>query len=250
VAIALFMLSAPVRGQAARIEKRGLMIQIFVSLMFLVTASAFGQQGPAGQLGCYGDPVCPECGPGQCVVSSGGVLVSPGDYSKTNNPACAEGLDDAVNGIKGVFDQAASAALEAWVGPIGSKLYDAFGGNTLREAVRLFDRRSSCVSTGVKAPGGATIERVVFYWSEGDGQHRNEPANKDLHYCRWENVQTTATGAGPVVTALFKNWSHDRTRTATVHVLYQPRSWSGRYVKNNPVSVDGTVWNPRTGGPR
>lgn len=221
-----------------------------VTLIFLMAMAGWGQQGPAGQLGCYGDPVCPNCGPGQCVVSNGGHLIGPGDYAKQHNPPCAQQLDDDVKSVKSTFDAAAKAGLTAWVGPQGAAVYNAVGNNFLRELVRLGDRRSACLLTAVQAPPGSKLDRVVLWWSEGNGTHHIVPPDTDLHFARWERLSVTTNDAGVFSSAVFKNWSHNLTRTATMHILYRPANWSDRYVQENPPSANGTVWDPKKGGPR
>src|ERR1700719_987861 len=65
-------------------------------LMTPFSPALFAQISPSGFLGCYGhDPNkwAEDAGPGECVASSGHILVALGVYANVNDPSCAVGLE-------------------------------------------------------------------------------------------------------------------------------------------------------------
>jgi len=90
-------------------------------LMTPLSSTLFAQISPSGFLGCYGyDPNkwAEDAGPGECVASSGDILVAHGVYANVNDPSCALGLEFFLGALANVFSGAANYGFGNYLGPL------------------------------------------------------------------------------------------------------------------------------------
>ncbi len=98
------------------------------------------------------------------------------------------------------------------------------------------NRKASCVPLAVVLPAGSTITNVGYM--DGDGARGVHPCGLDGNHwmvcgagwCGWEHLinvgAKTGAGSGQLVGAVFKNWSADRARWASLTVDFTaPAGW-------------------------
>lgn len=78
---------------------------------------------------------------------------------------------------------------------------------------------SKCVNIVVYLPLGAQVKEIRYYHRSIDDDHwyQNSPG-EDLRWAVMEAPVQTTTPKNVVVSATFKNWSHNRSRIARVDV--------------------------------
>jgi len=213
--------------------------RMFALTILFVAPRLFGQAGPTGFLGCYGyDPKgwAGEAGPGQCVVSSGQVVVAHGVYVHVDNPDCASGPNVFVDALVSGFKAGVSYGLSDYLGPaapiVGDKLGDEF-----RKAIEgRLDPRAACQVVSVKLPARAKVVKAT-YWSWWDDHYSEQGEGAATgHWSKWEPPQVTDTPSGPVLWAIFKNWSDGVDQSAVIHVVYEPADMS-REIRRQPDSL-------------
>lgn len=129
---------------------------------------------------------------------------------------------------------ATSANIPLFVGTLAAtqlaQMFDqqirASGGSAKEflENIGVVDSYAACKSTNLIVPQGAHIVGVTGFASEA-GQNRFSPCPADgngRYVCQigWSEWEWQVNGR--VVTAVFKNWSGDRSRAATLNVIYIP----------------------------
>jgi hypothetical protein len=107
-----------------------------------------------------------------------------------------------------------------------------FGENVARELARLVDPRAACAPLFVKLPAGASFRRVRFYiWGQLDSNppssqgYRDKAVNDLGDWSKFGSPEIIDTAAGPIVTSIAKNWSHDHSRYMVMHLVYTPASF-------------------------
>ena len=117
-------------------------------LMTPLSPVLFAQISPSGFLGCYGDDPnkwAEDAGPGECVASSGQIVVAHGVYANANDPSCAAGPELFLGTLANVFSGAVNYGFGDYLGPVApiveSKLGNQFrepleGGSIRRQAVK------------------------------------------------------------------------------------------------------------------
>jgi hypothetical protein len=137
------------------------------------------------------------------------VVVAPGGYATVSNPPCADGnFSDLYN---------------------FGKLQFPTGVDQLTSASK--DDSATCVAVKLEMPG-ATMSPVFLLEASEDGQSWKpcDISNSPWEVCQigwsawaYSTIRYERTeGEGPkaaTVVAIFKNWSHDRTRKARINVL-------------------------------
>ena len=197
-------------------------------LVTLFSPALFAQISPSGFLGCYGDDPnkwAEDAGPGECVASSGDILVAHGVYANVSDPSCAIGLDPFLSALANVFSGAVNYGFGDFLGPV-APIVESKLGNQFREPLEgLIDSKASCQILSVKLPLGATDVRSTHasWWD-----YRYElqtPLKPTGHWSKWEWPYVTYTPSGPVVFAVFKNWSRDTDQWAVLRVIYKPANF-------------------------
>jgi hypothetical protein len=164
----------------------------------------------------------------QQYVTSEQWTVGPGDYI----------LDDGVPGCgRHSFDVVAEAAqaiaaarMGGTYGALGSVLRTAaqqagpeIGGLVGHALDQIFGggRFANCVPVSVVIPAGARVTSIVLQAGDGTGT-RNCTVGQDceIGWSRFDAPQFLNAGRSLVITGLFRNWSADRTRTATMIVYF------------------------------
>jgi len=195
-------------------------------LMTLFSPALVAQLSPAGFLGCYGDDPniswAEDAGPGECVVSSGQVLVPHGVYTNVNDPSCDAGLDRFMGALAEVFSGGVDYGFGDYLGPV-PPIAESKLGHQFRESLDgRIDPKASCQIVSVKLPLGATEVRSTHasWW---DNRYEPQaPLKPTGHWSKWEWPYITYTASGPVVFAIFKNWSRDTDQWAVIRVIYRP----------------------------
>ena len=154
--------------------------------------------------------------------------VGPGDYILDNGvPGCGSNSLQPINeaaqalaayqagGIYGalgaVLDTAARAYHPQSQGFVGQVLDAIYGGN----------RYANCVPVSVVIPAGARISGYVFEASDWTGS-RACVIGQDcqIGWSRFDSPQIIGAGQSTIITSVFRNWSGDRTRSATMTVYF------------------------------
>lgn len=89
-------------------------------------------------------------------------------------------------------------------------------------------RYASCAPIAVVLPKGSTITAIHLWAGDGDrgdAECTADPATQQttcfpVGYCGWENVPSPGKISNQVVGAIFKNWSNDRARWASMQVEF------------------------------
>ena len=188
----------------------------------------FAQISPSGFLGCYGydhNKWAEDAGPGECVASSGHVLVAHGVYANVNDPNCAAGPDLLLSALATVFNGALNYGFGDYLGPV-AQIAERKVGNRFREPLEgRIDSKASCQIVSVKLPLGATAVRST-YSSWWDNHYEDQaPLRPTGHWSKWEWPYIVYTYSGSVVFAIFKNWSHDTDQWAVIRVIYKPANF-------------------------
>jgi hypothetical protein len=197
-------------------------------LMTLFSPALFAQISPSGFLGCYGDDPnkwAEDAGPGECVASSGHILVAHGVYADVNDPSCAVGLDLFLGALANVFSSAVNYGFRDSLGP-AAPIAESKLGNQFREHLEgRIDSRASCQIVSVKLPLGATNVRTTHASWWDNHYEQQAPLRPTAHGSRWEWPIITYTSSGPVVFAVFHNWSRDTDQWAVLRVIYKPANF-------------------------
>jgi hypothetical protein len=159
------------------------------------------------------------------------VIVPNGDYILAPGvPGCETNPFDAVHAAANVI---VASQTSGWIGALTAVL-DAVGrsgkvGGAVGEILQLFygPRYARCAPVSVVIPVGSQIVRVAYEARDGSG---SGPCNLDgngwivcgVGWSLFEPYQVTPAGNSMIVTAIFKNWSHDRERGATLTVYFIP----------------------------
>jgi hypothetical protein len=158
-------------------------------------------------------------------TSNGQYITAPGV------PGCETNPFDWVQAVGNVIAGAEEGGL---VGG-GLEVLDAIGrsgrvGGAVGELLQIFygPRYASCVPVSVVIPAGSRIVNVVY--SARDGVAGEQPCTLDgngwnvcgIGWSLFEPLQVTQAGNSIVVTSIFKNWSADRDRGATMTVYFIP----------------------------
>jgi len=197
-------------------------------LMTPFSPALFAQISPSGFLGCYGDDPnkwAEDAGPGECVASSGHILVAHGVYAGVSDPSCAVGLDLFLGALANVFSGAVNYRFGDYLGPAAAVAESKLG-NQFREPLEgRIDSKASCQIVSVKLPLGATDLRSThaFWWD--NHYEQQAPLKPTGHWSKWEWPYITYTSSGPVVFAVFKNWSRDTDQWAVLRVIYKPANF-------------------------
>ena len=91
------------------------------------------------------------------------------------------------------------------------------------ENIGVVESYAACKSTNLVVPQGARIVEINGFAGEAGQNRRACPADRNGRYlCQigWSEWDWQADDR--VVTAVFKNWSGDRSRAATLNVIYIP----------------------------
>jgi len=204
----------------------------YVILAFLlITPSSpalFAQIGPRGFLGCYGyDPNkrAEDAGPGECVASSGGIFVAHGVSGNVYDPNCAAGPDLFLGALASVFDGAVNHGFGDYLGPVAPIAEHKLGDQFREPLEGRIDSKASCQIVSVKLPLGATEARST-YSSWWDNRYEQQvPLRPTGHWSKWEWPYIVYTSSGPIVFAVFKNWSPDTNQWAEIRVIYKPANF-------------------------
>jgi hypothetical protein len=167
--------------------------------------------------------------PAQSVMAD--VIVPSGDYITASGiPGCGSNPFDAVQAAANVI---AGAQTGGWIGALTGVL-DSLGrsgkvGGAVGDILQLFygPRYASCAPVSVVIPAGSRIVNAVY--SARDGVDGERPCSLDgngnnvcgIGWSLFEPLQVTPAGNSMIVTAIFKNWSGDRERGATLTVYFQ-----------------------------
>jgi hypothetical protein len=158
-------------------------------------------------------------------TSNGQYITAPGV------PGCETNPFDWVQAVGNVI---AGAQEGGWIGG-GLEVLDAVGrsgrvGGAVGELLQIFygPRYASCVPVSVIIPAGSRIVNVVY--SARDGVAGEQPCTLDgngwnvcgIGWSLFEPLQVTQAGNSIIVTSIFKNWSADRDRGATMTVYFIP----------------------------
>jgi hypothetical protein len=160
-------------------------------------------------------------------------IVPSGDYiTQSGVPGCGSNPFDAVQAAAGVI---AGAYTGGWTGALTgvlNALVQGYGpkvGGAAGDVLQFFNgpRYASCKPVSVVVPAGSRITGYSFAARDGYG---SGPCNADgngLFVCSvgwsaFEPIQVVPAGNSMIVTGIFKNWSHDRERGATLTVYFIP----------------------------
>jgi hypothetical protein len=199
---------------------------VFALAVLIIAPKLFAQgYGPSGFLGCYGyDPNnwAGEAGPGECVVSSGRVYVNHGVYVTVNEPPCASGPNLFVAGIVRVFKEGAAYGLSEYLGPAAQIAGEQLGDEFRKLIEGRIDPTANCQIVSVKLPARATFVRATYWHWWESAYHETDEGAATGHWSKWEGLKITDTASGPVLWAIFKNWSDNVDQPAVIHVIYKP----------------------------
>jgi len=209
-------------------------------LMTPLSSTLFAQISPSGFLGCYGyDPNkwAEDAGPGECVASSGDILVAHGVYANVNDPSCALGLEFFLGALANVFSGAANYGFGNYLGPLAPIAEGKLGTQFSEPLEGRIDSKASCQIVSVKLPFGATGMRTTHasWWDYH--YELQAPLKPTGHWSKWEWPYLTYTSSGPVVFAVFKNWSRDTDQWAVLRVIYKPANFE-RELQRRPGSLE------------
>jgi hypothetical protein len=164
----------------------------------------------------------------QVLSASENWTVGPGDYILTSGiPGCGQNTVDPINeaaqalaagsqgGVYGalisVLQSAAQTARPQIGGTIGGILDAIYGGG----------RYANCVPVSVVLPAGARIVGYQFVASDGHGSGLCVLGQDcQIGWSRFDPPQRYNAGNSLIVASTFRNWSHDRTRSATMTVYF------------------------------
>jgi hypothetical protein len=153
-------------------------------------------------------------GPGDYILSSG----VPGCGQNTIDPvaeaakAVAAAYEGGVYGaLASVLQSAAQSFRPQIAGAAGAALDAILGG----------DRYANCVPVSVVIPARAQIVGYQFEAADGTGSRICEIGQDcQIGWSRFDPPQFYGAGESQIVTSTFRNWSGDRTRSATMTVLF------------------------------
>jgi hypothetical protein len=180
----------------------------------------------------YADDNCPECKPGEKAIT---IIktVGPGDYVYTTDPSCSRDMNNAINNTIRLLSRSKVPGISNFAGPILQAASNEIR-NLLRQHVRgdfgrllapYSNPTANCVLVETMIPLNAKITayRLEAYDNTGGGRC-NPGVDCGIGWCKWAMYPVdNRVGDGRWVYSVFKNWSHNRTRTAkfTVYYIYQ-----------------------------
>jgi hypothetical protein len=158
------------------------------------------------------------------------VWVDHGDYALNNNHPCSADHSAQIAALSAAVQKAISLKPELAV--LASPLVNSLATEAVKfvaqqggdlGGILVPDRAANCSLVAVKIPAGANVEAISYMAGDGGRGVSTCPGqpNQDcgVGWCRFD----PATRDGQVVAALFRNWSHDRARWASLTVRYRPR---------------------------
>lgn len=210
----------------------------------LCAAAGFlqAQSMPEGLLGCAGDPSCPNCDAGQCVVSSGGFAVDPTLGQQRCFKDSPVFYSQAAAAMR-LFDSHVTENFRRLVGPVGevTRLLAARWREFPRTAdVSCFDMftHGGCGLVSVKIPAGGRLAKVALWrWNPASGAY-DQASSGDIGQSSLKPPAWWDSKAGTVAAAWFENLARDRKQAAAIHVVYTPEKWESRY---DVINTDGRI---------
>jgi hypothetical protein len=217
----------------------------------VILAACLCAQGPPGQPGLPAPGIHRSATAGLYEATTQ-VLVEASDQIRNENwPPCEGAANNMLADAARAFIKASNAdpklkiIATILVGPIMQKL-DEFARKSGGD-IGLFiapNRKASCKPLAVALPVGSVVRGFrLFAGDGGRGFHQclqdgngHFVCNVDhvngqivavpngVAFCGWESVPpvTRISASNQVVGAVFKNWSHDRQRWASLTVLFRP----------------------------
>lgn len=173
-------------------------------------------------------------------VVNGNVVVPQGDYASETDPRCPGGFQDSSK-ISSILSKISSVqSFQDYAGPVfdlaGNYVppsLDSIQGRTLAE---LFWSAPipQCRTVGVLIPKGSTSLQYRYKARELGGEDKpcsGPDLTCEVGWARWEvPAKVIETDSSILVVAVFKNWSHIRTREATLEVTFVPTNiWCGHF---------------------
>lgn len=167
---------------------------------------------------------CPKCQPGENVVTAT-QLVPHGDYVYVPNPPCAQQLPQTANELNKRIAEFAGPAIADFAGPVTSLVNgDAKRLGFIEKALG-GEPTAQCQLICVVYPRESKVLSVTL--SAGE---ENQPVKEcsldrdcDIGWSKWLAPFSSQTQSSALTCSVFMNWSHNRTRTASLSVFFKPR---------------------------